>query len=174
MAFRPPDRPPGRASIRGQCPGTAWGIWGDWTQRMATDSATKRRFTTSPKSTVQPKVDRNRRRSASERQSRGGTGWSASQPPSAPSKRPTRSTPASSQPRVIKPGRPEAGRCFSQQPHGTLAEILRRVLGTRPSEVAQLTSAGAVSASDMPMIGVCNSSAATESPDRRCSTLEIS
>ena len=76
--FRPPDRPPGRASIRGQCPGTAWGIWGDWTQRMATDSATKRRFTTSPKSTVQPKADRNRRRSASERQSRGGTGWSVS------------------------------------------------------------------------------------------------
>ena len=76
---------------------------------------------------------------------------------------------------VIKPGRPEAGRCFSQQPHGTLAEILRRVFGTRPSEVAQLTSAGAVSASDMPiMIGACSSSAATESPDRRCSRLEIS
>ena len=84
MGLKPgPSQATSQAPGPGQHPGSVsrqqLGVfWGDWTQRMATDSATKRRFTTSPKSTVQPKVDRNRRRSASERQSRGGTGWSVS------------------------------------------------------------------------------------------------
>jgi hypothetical protein len=91
---------------------------------LATDSAT-RRFTTSRKPTVQPKVATSASSEVEAHRPQAG----ASQPPSAPSRGRLGVPPLP----ISRDPTPAA----SAYSHGTLAEILRRVFGTRASEVAQ-------------------------------------